>query len=261
MKYKYRPTSKGELREIVKKEVEKQGKNADLNMIDTSLVTDMSEIFWGIEFNGNISKWDVSNVETMRNMFTDTEFNGDISKWDVSNVKDMCCMFQGSKFNGDISKWDVSNVTDMAIMFQESEFNGNISQWNVSNVKDMWRMFYGSKFNGDISGWDVSNVEQTYMMLCDSKIPYKVKATLILKLSKNADCDLEKIIEGFEKRNNAVEFVLNNFNQEDICYAFRKANVPYKKVMHLISKLLKFDCLYNIYPALYGKMIDDMLDI
>jgi surface protein len=51
-------------------------------------------------------------------MFYGSEFNGDISKWDVGSVKDMRSMFSKfSHFNGDISKWDVSNVTDMEYMF------------------------------------------------------------------------------------------------------------------------------------------------
>ena len=101
------PKNKSELMKIIKDTIKKEGNNCDLNFIDTSAITDMSELFFGSVFNGDISKWDVSNVKDMYNMFLKSKFNGDISKWDVSNVKTMDYMFSDSKFNGDISKWDV----------------------------------------------------------------------------------------------------------------------------------------------------------
>ena len=131
----------------------------DVTKLITTNVTDMSEMFYESQFNGDISIWDVSNVTDMNEMFSSSEFNGDISNWDVSNVTVMYRMFYGSKFNGDISNWDVSNVTDMGRMFWKSQFNGDISNWDVSNVTDMSFMFYSAEsFNQDLSSWDVSNV-------------------------------------------------------------------------------------------------------
>jgi len=139
-----------------------------LNWIDTSNITQISFLFSGSKFNGDISKWDVSNVKYMEYTFRDSLFNGDISNWDTSNVKMMDGMFQGSKFNGDISKWDVSNVEDMESMFGDSQFNGDISRWNVSKVINMKDMFLRSPFNGDISQWDVSKVSNMMGMFADS---------------------------------------------------------------------------------------------
>lgn len=144
-KYNYHPKDIDELRKLVLKLIKERGNKADLNDIDTSEITDMSQLFA------------VNNID----------FNGNISKWNVGNVKDMTSMFNHSKFNGDISNWDVSNVETMRYMFFDSKFNGNISNWNVSNVKDMGFMFNNSKFTGkkgDISNWDVSNVENMYSM-------------------------------------------------------------------------------------------------
>lgn len=138
---------------------EGSGWNGDISSWDVSHVTNMERMFRNSKFNGDISKWDVSNVENMEGLFSSSEFNGDISKWNVSKVTNMRSLFYGTKFTGDISNWDVSNVTNMRTVFYKSKFNGNISNWNVSNVQTMESMFMNSEFNGDISGWDVSNVE------------------------------------------------------------------------------------------------------
>ena len=136
--YKYFPETKKELQDIIKQRIKQEGIEVNLNDIDVSHITDMSNLFEFLEFNGDISQWDVSNVTNMEYMF-----------------------FQCNSFNQDISEWDVSNVTNMSGMFCSCEkFNQNISSWDVSNVKNMSKMFYMcKKFNKDISNWNVSNVK------------------------------------------------------------------------------------------------------
>ena len=118
-KYKYYPETKEELKAIIEKRIKDKGNEVDLNDIDVSKVTDMSNLFEYTNFNGDISQWDVSNVTDMSRMFSYCSlFNQDISNWDVSNVTDMNKMFyECESFNQDISKWDVSNVNDMKFMF------------------------------------------------------------------------------------------------------------------------------------------------
>lgn len=140
-----------------------------LNWVDTRDITQMSFLFSGSKFNGDISKWDVSNVKYMEYTFRDSLFTGDISNWNTGNVKDMPGMFQGSQFNGDISKWNVSNVQNMKDMFLRSQFNGDISQWDVSKVSNMMGMFADSPFNGDISQWKVYSLIRTQNMFHNSK--------------------------------------------------------------------------------------------
>ena len=122
--YSCQPKTREELEKIIKERISKDGPNCNLNDIDTSLITDMSRIFFRSSFNGDISKWDVSNVKNMSRMFLQSDFNGDISNWNVSNVINMAYMFNYSNFRGDISNWDTSIVKDMSYMFK-----GGKVQW------------------------------------------------------------------------------------------------------------------------------------
>ena len=69
--------SQDNLKQIIQKELQTQGLQADLNHLDMSAVTDMSSLFEEVDFQGNISSWDTSNVLTMRSMFRRSTFNGD----------------------------------------------------------------------------------------------------------------------------------------------------------------------------------------
>ena len=69
-KKKYFPHNKEELLELVKKLIKENGRSANLNDIDTSEITDMSELFRDMNIQQiDISDWDVSNVTDMHNMF------------------------------------------------------------------------------------------------------------------------------------------------------------------------------------------------
>ena len=125
----WKPKNKEWLRKVIKSAIKVYGKEVNMNWVDVSDITDMSQMFWESEFNGDISKWNVSNVTNMGHMFWRSQFNSDISQWDVSNVKDMSGMFSFSQFNGDISKWDVSNVKYMDGMFSSCPLEKNPPKW------------------------------------------------------------------------------------------------------------------------------------
>ncbi|RDU72342.1 hypothetical protein CQA57_06995 [Helicobacter anseris] len=139
---KYTPKTKKELKTLCN--------NLSINLINinTSLITDMSELF----------------LNTKRINFTGIE------NWDTSSVKDMYCMFDGcNSFNADLSRWNVSNVENMAYMFYNcNSFNADLSKWNVSNVVCSVGMFAGcNSFNADLSSWNVGNVKYMQEMFAD----------------------------------------------------------------------------------------------
>ena len=138
----------------------------DLNFIDTSKITDMSNLFINCEYVIDVSNWDVSNVTNMLAMFYCCyDFNCDLSKWNVSSVTNMHSLFRRcNKFTGKgIENWNVSNVTTMSGMFNKcNNFNCDLSKWNVSNVENTSYMFNKCyKFEGKgLENWDISNLKR-----------------------------------------------------------------------------------------------------
>ena len=149
--------NKEHLEKLIEEAMQVDGHFCDLNYIDVSQVTDMSDLFMNSAFQGDISAWNVANVHNMSRMFFNSQFNGNIANWNVSKVLNMLFMFGNSKFNGNLSKWNIANVKDMWGMFQGSDFNRDIGAWDVSNVLDMGYMFRESRFNGDLSHWSFKN--------------------------------------------------------------------------------------------------------
>ena len=160
MNSKFKPKNTKELKILTDDE------NINLNDIDTSLITNMTDLFKNSNrknYDG-IENWDTSNVEYMHGMFSyNAFFNNDISKWNVSKVKIMSEMFHlAFIFNQPLNDWNVCNVENMNMMFTGTrEFNQPLNNWNVSKVKKMNGMFENAyKFNQNINDWNVSNVEE-----------------------------------------------------------------------------------------------------
>ncbi len=155
---KFKPTTKAALVAEIKRAVKAKGNKVNLNYIDTSAITDMSDLF--ARYGGYDLK----------------DFNGDISNWDVSKVKDMNRMFLASAFKGDISRWKVQNVTDMQSMFHHATaFTQNLDTWviNVAIRNNNWAkaksMFTDSGLANNLPSW------------CESDATCKTKVVLEFK--------------------------------------------------------------------------------
>ena len=113
-----------EIREYLKSEIEKQGKNVVIQNIDVSLIEDLSDLFYkitdGVE-SLDLSGWKTSGVKNMRSMFYKCSSlkSINLSDWDTSNLDNMSNMFWGcSNLESlDLSGWDTSNVKYMCDMF------------------------------------------------------------------------------------------------------------------------------------------------
>ena len=175
----FKPTDKDVLKDAVNLWVDNNAsavsQYGDINTWDTSLITDMSQLFQSKSyFNSNISSWNTSNVTNMGSMFYNTAaFNQDIGGWNVSNVTNMSNMFLfNGAFNQDIGSWNTSNVTIMNVMFfGASVFNQDIGGWDTSKVTIMDSMFsYASAFNQNIGGWNTSNVTDMHNMFQNASV-------------------------------------------------------------------------------------------
>ena len=89
------PKTKDEFVTIIRDRISKEGTDCDLNDIDTSLITDMSWLFYNSKFNGDISNWDVSKVDDMSRMFQHAHFDQDISNWNIRQDCDTIYVFLG----------------------------------------------------------------------------------------------------------------------------------------------------------------------
>ena len=155
-KIEYFPQTKNELKDIIvkvcKESTDKECVN--LNIIDTSKITDLSFLFTHSYIKNALKGRDI-----------------EISDWDVSNVKDFHCMFDfyglsndsSDKFNFDLSKWDVSNGRDFNCMFTGlKSFEGKgLENWNMENAISISHMFRGcKKLNCDLSKWTLKDLQK-----------------------------------------------------------------------------------------------------
>ncbi len=146
-----------------------------LENFDTSKVTDMSYMFqYSQATTLNLSSFDTSNVTDMSWMFRNSQATTlDLSSFDTSKVTDMSYMFQYSQATTlNLSSFDTSNVTDMSDMFLNSQATTlNLSSFDTSKVTDMSRMFSYNKATSikGLDNFDTSNVTDMSYMFRDSQ--------------------------------------------------------------------------------------------
>ena len=159
-------------------------------------------------FNSDVSNWYMPNMERLELMFWGTDFQGDVSKWHTSNMGILFGMFQScTNFNSDCSTktvtrkavynsgrsgnykeftdtaWDMDNAFSFFAMFDgctSFDNGGNpqgLNTWNVGLATpfpneryNLDSMFRGTQFNGDLDNWDVSQCQQFGSMFQDNTV-------------------------------------------------------------------------------------------
>ena len=114
-----------------------------LPMIDTSNVTDMSNMFQNCSVLTTIPLIDTSSVSNISYMFFGCSALTTIPQLDTSNVVNMDSMFRECRALTTIPLLDTSNVTAMTSMFQNCSALTTIPQLDTSNVVNMSSVFGG----------------------------------------------------------------------------------------------------------------------
>lgn len=149
-------------------------KEVDLSSLNTSHVTNMSEMFAYCDItNYHFDGFNTSNVTDMSWMFTEaTGKKLDVGSFDLTNVKNMTAMFRGANFEElSFENCNTKNVINMSSLFYEyRNANINLKGLDTSNVEDMSWMFYGCQFDDiDFSFLDTSKVKKMNTMFCGVK--------------------------------------------------------------------------------------------
>ncbi|WP_120139192.1 BspA family leucine-rich repeat surface protein, partial [Listeria monocytogenes] len=167
-------------------------KNLDLRNLDTSQVTNMSNMLRYINATSlDVSNWDTSNVTDMSWMFhVNYTKNLDLSSFDTSKVTNMYGMFSSSWATSlDMSNWDTSNVTSMGAMFHGSRVTSlDVSSFDTSNVTNMLHMFSDIETPSlDLSNFDTSSVtDMSNMFVGASQLKSLTLGSQFQFLSTNA---------------------------------------------------------------------------
>ena len=245
-------------------------RQANLEGLDTSTVTDMSGMFngnYGLT-NLDVSNWNTSNVTNMNAMFSSTRNlkDLDVSKWNTSNVTNMRGMF-GDTINLktlDVSEWNTSKVTDMSYMFSDTDSltNLDVSKWDTSKVTDMSHMFYYASglTSLDVSNWDTGKVTDMSSMFSgtDSLTNLDVskwdtsKVTNMFYMFNDAN-SLALIVNGDKF---ADYLVKNNFAESNVNSDVKSVTTDNTKLLQLLTNDSQHDSATKTvvftFPANYS---------
>lgn len=128
------------------------------SLLNTSNVTNMSNMFYNCKSLITIPQLDTSKVTNMKRMFTRCSSLTSIPELDTSKVTNMSEMFNSCSSLTSIPQLDTSNATNLFSMFGGCSKLTAIPQLNTSNVTDMGNVFYNCFSLTTIPQLDTSKV-------------------------------------------------------------------------------------------------------
>ena len=134
------------------------------SLLDTSNVTDMSNMFSSCRNLINISLLDTSNATNMKYMFIDCENLITVPNFNTLNVTNMYGIFNGCKNLTIVPNFNTSNVTDMQYMFSDCNKLTTVPNLDTSNVTNMQYMFSYCKNLTTVPNFNTSKVTNMYYM-------------------------------------------------------------------------------------------------
>ena len=199
----------------------------DLSNFDTSNVTDMSYMFYGMSnlTTLDLSSFNTSQVTDMKYMFT-YMFNLttlDLSSFNTFKVTDMNHMFSAMRnlTTLDLSNFDTSKVINMQYMFSgmRNLTTLNLSNFDTSKVANMYGMFGGMSNLAtlDLSNFDTSKVTDMSHMF------FGMHNVTTLDLSNFDTSKVTDMSRMFSDMHNVTTLDLSNFdtsNVTDMSYMF-----------------------------------------
>ena len=131
--------------------IHKQKPNGHLPLenLDISQIDDLSNVFYGSPFKGDLSKWDFNNVKKMNFTFCLSDLDNDsLKNLDFKNIISANYCFANSKFAGDISEWQNFENTNIEGMFS---INGNFkNKYNNGNKLTDSNMYLKEWLNNNL---------------------------------------------------------------------------------------------------------------
>jgi surface protein len=124
-------------------------------------------MFYHCQALESIPHLDTSKVTNMSNMFDSCNKLKSIPQLDTSKVTSMYYMFYYCQSLESIPHLDTSKVTDMNSMFYDCQALESIPQLDTSKVASMYRMFYNCAKLKSIPQLDTSKVTNMSMMFYD----------------------------------------------------------------------------------------------
>ena len=167
-------------------------------LIDTSNVTNMSNMFNGCINLQTVPQFNTSNVTKMTQMFVNCSSLETIPLLDTSNVTAMDYMFSSCSSLKTIPQLNTTNVTKMNNMFSYCYSLKSIPLLDTSNVTAMERMFMNCESLNEIPLLDTSNVTNMTFMFnyCRSlnEIPLLNTSNVTNMSNMFANCQILKTI-------------------------------------------------------------------